>query len=381
MGAVPYEGLFYLAAGFSTFLVLTLGLRILGDRMSLLSVVDHNESEQTWHGKERLEIVRMIEETHDIKTFYLRRANGMLFPNFHAGQFLSFQIGDDATLSRSYSLSSCDTNRHILQVSIKKLADGVGSSWFHERKVGDEVLAYSPTGQFIDEGPGEHPRVYVAGGIGITPILSMISSHLEKAITYPMTLFYGIRTEADLAFDDVLQRYARRYPNFTYVPVMSEPSDSWAGERGFVNKALMEKHVSATADTHFYVCGPTPMTESLLGELSSAGVSEDRLHHEAFVSPKSFDRENLPDRDVCVTVQGQQLRYQGHQTLLEFLESKGISHPFACRVGVCGSCKCPVKGDVVQITDAGLTDQEKRLGYVLACVAFPTTDIVIDPKA
>ena len=119
------------------------------------------------------------------------------------------------------------------------------------------------------------------------------------------------------------------------------------------------------------------MTDSLMGALMDQGVGEERLHSEAFASPVSFDRQALPERDLSITVRGQTLRYQGRQTLLECLEEHGIDHPFACRVGVCSSCKCQVDGAVTQITDAGLSPKEKRSGYVLACVAFPETDLKV----
>ena len=178
MGVDQYKGLLFLVSGVSVFVVMLLTLRLLALRSSDSSVSD---DEDAWLGAEDLEIVDIVEETPDVKSFKLRRLEGKVFPPFRGGQFLSFQINGDPSVARSYSLSSPQQNREVVQVSVKRLKDGVGSNWFHQRRIGDHVKAFAPSGHFVDENEGDQVRVFIAGGIGITPVFSMLTSHLEGA--------------------------------------------------------------------------------------------------------------------------------------------------------------------------------------------------------
>ncbi|MCB0413116.1 MAG: hypothetical protein KDD50_02200, partial [Bdellovibrionales bacterium] len=195
-----------------------------------------------WVGLEELEIVQIIDETPDIKSFRFKRIDGELFPEFKPGQFLSFQIKEDKKTSRSYSLSSIPQNKGILQVSIKKIDGGVGSSWFHGLKIGDRVKAFSPSGHFVENQESGAESVYIAGGVGITPILSMILSNLESAVSRKMVLFYGARTESDLAFGKLLDFYASGDERFSYYPILSQTTDG-EGDKGYLTMEYIQSKI------------------------------------------------------------------------------------------------------------------------------------------
>lgn len=377
MGAMQYQGLFFLTLGVLIFTLLLFGLR------ALASSKEEGQGGETkdpseWRQKEELEIIEIISETHDIKTFRLKRASGQSFPEYSPGQFLSFQIGDDPKLMRSYSVSASPTNRSLLQVSIKRLSDGKGSSWFHERKVGDRIWVYPPSGHFTDVKLKDEPRVYIAGGVGITPILSMVLANLERAVACDMTLFYGMRSTQDMAFHEFLQYLSQRHHNLKYVPVLSSDEESWKGERGYITYDLIQRQAPHLERAHYFFCGPAVMTDKIVDQLLNNQVSEEQIHTEKFASPVEFDPEKIPHREAKITFRGQVYQYKGKQTLLEFLESQGVDIPYACRTGVCGSCKCEVRGQVDAITDDGLSAAEKRRGLVLPCVAFPLGDLDIE---
>ena len=372
------RGLLHLTAGFGSFLTLLLGLR---------SISNHNKApdptlkdpstneENAWHQKEKLEIVEVITETDDIKTFRFQRKGGKFFPPFTSGQFLSFQIGEDEKLLRSYSISASVTNRELLQVSVKKLPNGLGSGWFHERKIGDEVWGFPPSGLFTDSQLAQVPRVYVAGGIGITPLLSMIATNLDRVKRFPMFLFYGVRSQKDIAFHSLLSYFSERYPNFHYHPVLGESGEGWAGKTGRISAQMIQELTGKNMQTHYFFCGPPPMTNPIMEDLLKEGVSIDQIHSEKFASPQAFDPEKIPTREAKVKYNNATLQYNGKQTLLEFLESQGLSPSFACRVGVCGTCKSKAKGKVHTLTDSGLTPAERRDGLVLTCVSYPLEDV------
>lgn len=376
MDNLQYQGLFYLSTGVGTFVSLLLGLRTLGSGRTQEKT--RAAAEDGWNHKESLKVVEIIEESSDIKSFLFKREGNRPFPRFAPGQFLSFQIGEEDKCLRSYSLSGSVANRETLRVSIKRLDNGKGSGWFHARRVGDRVWAFPPSGHFTDAKLASEPRVYVAGGIGITPLLSMVLSNLDGAGDYPLNLFYAARTPKDLAFHDLLVYLSARHRRFRYHPVVSAGDATWTGEVGRLSADYIKEKLGAVSDPHYFFCGPPPLTNAIVEGLLKAGVQEDCIHSEKFASPQALDVSKIPHREANVIFQGETHRYQGKQTLLEFLESRGRAPAFACRVGVCGTCKMKLQGKVELLTDAGLTPAEKREGLTLTCVAYPESDVTLE---
>lgn len=368
MDVTQYQGLFYLSMGLGVFVSMMLGLRLLAQRGSSIDVF---EEDDLWLDVEPLEVIERIEECTNVVTLRLRRRGDKRIPKFKAGQFLSLQIGDDEKVTRSYSISSSTANRQNVQLSVKRLNDGRGSTWVHHLKVGDEVKAYSPSGHFTDESLSDQPRVYIGGGIGITPLLSMIHSNIDAGNGVPMTLFYGMRTRQDLAFHSILEAYAQRHSYFKYHPFLSHEMGEWPYQKGFLTFEEVVKKTSLDQRTHYFLCGPAAMTDALIEQMSLADIPEEQIHIEKFVSPQTLDRTKIPSRSAKVVIDDVAYSYSGQETLLEFLEGKGERIPYACRTGVCGSCKCRVQGKTEMLTDAGLTRHDKAQGYVLTCVAFP----------
>jgi glycine betaine catabolism B len=229
---ITYQGLFYFVTAFSTFSIILLTLRSLSLKKECEQAGTHNLT-HCWHTKEQLEIVEIIEETHDIKSFRFKRLGDLKLDKYLAGQFLSFQIGDDPKTLRSYSLSSTCENESILQVSIKHLADGLGSGWFHSLKKGEKVWAFPPHGLFTDDNLKNEDRIYIAGGIGITPVLSMILTGLDRSTEANRYLFYGIKSTKDMAFHSMLEALSKRFSHFDYFPIISD-DDSWSGDKGYL---------------------------------------------------------------------------------------------------------------------------------------------------
>ena len=118
------------------------------------------------------------------------------------------------------------------------------------------------------------------------------------------------------------------------------------------------------------------MTDTIMDALEKEGVTDEQMFSEKFASPVSFDLSLVEARDANLEYLGQKLTYSGKKTILEFLEEKGLPAKFACRVGVCGSCKMKCNPeDVEQFTDAGLTRSDKKNGFILSCVARPKAEV------
>ena len=363
-----------LFAGMGLFLILLLGFRLLSLEMDRKTAPPGPDDEM---GKLELILLNTFEDSRNVRSFLFAKANGKNFAPFKAGQFVSFQIGNDPKTLRSYSISSSPETTSSLQVSVKALPGGLGSHWMHSLKPGDKVIAFSPSGLFVDEDHPNSPKVYVAGGIGITPFVSMLLGKAAGRDLAEVTLFYGMCTSKDMAFHDLFVFLSKRMPYFKYYPILSEPDAEWSGDKGFITLAYINSKISLLPDHRFFFCGPPIMTDTIMDSLKNLGIREDRIHTEKFVSPVTFDRSTLTSRSLSLNWNGTKVPYEGTETILESLEKAKLSHPFACRVGVCGSCKCKVTGKFSMITDAGLTPEEKKLGLCLACVAFPEEDMEI----
>ncbi len=377
MEAEQLQGLVYLLSGAAIVGFLTLSFRFFGRRFSHYPG-DLVFARNSWLEKEELELVEIKAETHDIKSFRFVRSNGKGFPKFRPGQFLTFQIGMQQKLTRSYSISSSNLEEDSVRVSIKQIARGQGSSWFHQCKLGERIWAYPAIGHFTDSHLQKQPRVFIAGGIGITPFLSMILSNLGSSHDCEMYLFYGMRTEADMAFHEQLLELSHKYSSFKYFPILSNAKGEWGGDRGFINLEWVKEKVKLTNDMHYFLCGPSVLMDSFVAVLLKSGVGEDHIYTEAFVSAANIDPAAIPIRSVKILFQGQQYEYHGRQTILDFLEAQGAEIPHACRVGVCGTCRCRMTGKVLTLTDAGLSLMEKQQGYKLSCVAFPSEDMSVE---
>jgi len=316
MGVEQYRALFMLVSGASLFFIMLLVLRGMSRRNQGESALEL-KSEEGWHNKEQLRIVEIVNESETIKSFRLRRMGNKPMPSFLPGQFISFQIGEDEKLIRSYSIASSSESRASLVVAVKALKDGKGSPWFHSLKVGDMVWGYPPRGHFVDPAASSGRRVYVAGGVGITPILSMILTHIDAGLSDELHLFYGVRNQSDLAYHSLLLALSERHLLFSYTPILSH-DESWSGARGYIDLQFVKSKVPLSKQEKFFICGPLPLIEGLTKELLDEGYSEEQILFEKFVSPASFDPQSLPTRRALISYQGQSYQYDGRQTLLEF---------------------------------------------------------------
>ncbi len=379
-----FEGLFYLVSGISIFITLTLLLRSKGlsEKLSDTSSSANTNSNLEWISPEKLKIHNIIDETSDVKTFQFKRISKDKFPIFKPGQFMSFQINNQGKVFRSYSLSGSCENQNIMEVSIKKLPDGIGSGWFHSLKVGDTVTAHPPGGHFTNNDLAESsPRIFVAGGIGVTPFLSMIQTALQRGQKHQIHLFYGARTRDDLAFHKLLQLLEKRNHNFSYTPVLSEKTDHWHGETGFITFDLISAKASSLTSnsaTNYYFCGPPILTESVSKSLMDNNIQKTNIHSEKFASPSTISEDDIEHIEAKIHYKGEVYNYSGKQNLLEFLEDQKVEMDFSCRSGVCGACKVKIKkGSVNALTDSGLIDDEKK-SHILTCVCWPKEDLYLE---
>ncbi len=366
-----------------------------------------------WTGLRTFVVERkVLEDTNgEVCSFYLVPEDGKPLPPFLPGQFLTFALdvptplGGTGSVVRCYSLSDAPQTGHY-RISVKRatapagsaFCAGVSSNYLHDHvQVGSRLQVRAPAGHFhIDRGDG--PVVLIGGGIGITPMLSMLNGCLAEQPGREIWLFYGVRNRTELVMQLQLQDLAARHPNFHLHLCMSDPqeddlslssSTSVRCHHSRVDVNLL-RHLLPLKPYHYYLCGPTPMLQSLVPALEVWGVPDGRIHFEAF-GPASIPRKNAAaasitttqgddkSNDVLVTFakSGKQEPWKpGMGSLLNFAESHGIVVSSGCRAGGCGSCQTSIRTGEVAYTQ--VPDFDPEPGSCLLCVCTPKTAVTLE---
>lgn len=364
-------------------------------------------SNAAWPGTRDFRVTaRMYEDTAATQcSFHLQPVDGRPLTAFRPGQFLTFVLqmpdgtpeGGRRTVTRCYSLSDAPAPDHY-RVSIKRvpspagrpdLPPGVCSNHFHDRvQVGDLLQVKAPSGNFyIDPDPAV-PAVLVAGGIGITPMISMLRWCLDRQPERSVHLYYGLRHGSEHVFKAQLEQLARTHRRFTLNVVYSRPSDDDLQGRDFqhaghVDIALLQRTLPHGRH-QFYLCGPAIMMESLVPALAEWGVPDADVHFEAF-GPASVRRTatapskstNEVELEVQFKRSGRTLTWDGRDAnLLDFAERHGVAVESGCRSGSCGSCETrQISGTVDYATPP---DHDAAPGHCLLCLGRPTTALVLE---
>ena len=230
------------------------------------------------------EVVSNDPVTHDMRHLVLR----LIEPaevKFFPGQYMDIAIpGTEAV--RSFSMANTSSRENgRLEFVIKVYPDGLFSHFLDKKlEVGDRLDLTGPFGVFTLR-EGDDDLVFVGGGAGMAPILSLLRSMAERGIARKATYFYGARGRRDLCFEDELRELERKLPGFRFLPALSEPSDDdgWDGETGLITD-VVKRHAADLTGAHAYVCGPPPMVEAAVPLLGTLGVEEKRIYWDKFTT-------------------------------------------------------------------------------------------------
>jgi ferredoxin-NADP reductase len=380
------------------------GLEALRYQVEVLLAQSHEEWERieaSWNGFRKFEILRKEQEIEGAHSFYLIPHDGKPLPPFMPGQYLTFQLkipNQPKPVIRCYSLSDSPGHWDHYRVSIKKVPPprdkpdappGLSSSYFNdELRVGDILDVKAPSGHFFLDTTVQTPVVLIGGGIGITPVLSMLNTICESGSKRETWFFLGIRNGDEHMMKEHLHRLDREHENVHLMVCYSDPleNDVEGGDyqhAGWVGVDLF-KRVLPSNNFEFYICGPPPMMESLTSGLGEWGVPERHVHFEAFgpATVKKAKTEEPPATDasamdVVFERSGKTLKWDASfDNLLDFAEGHGIDIDSGCRAGNCGTCITAVKsGDVTYTIDHGA---EPETGSCLTCVSVPKSNLSLD---
>ena len=343
-----------------------------------------------WKGE--LLIARIFDETHDVKTFRLVAPDGGPLPFEHtAGQYINLHLTiDGKRVNRSYTIASSPTRNAYCEISVKRAR--FGSVHLHETwREGQRVKVSAPAGKFVFAGgPGDAERVVlIAGGIGITPMMSVVRSLTDRGWKGEMYLLFSVRKPADVVFADELAYLERRFPNLHVKITVTEASADWSGARGQITKEMIAGFVPGLARGPVMLCGPDPMMTAMRRLFVELGVPDAEIHQEAFISTPPIEPGPdgaMPDEPLepgalanITFRRAGKTAEQTELTVLEAAEGCGVAIPFECRSGICGQCKTRlVSGKVAMEVQDALTAADRSKGLILACQARATRDIVVD---
>ena len=321
---------------------------------------------------------------------------------FRAGQHLTLktQIGGEE-VRRNYSLCTAPDQQDWL-VTVKRIAGGLFSNWVGDNlKAGDTVEVMPPHGSFTTDFDPAARRHYVgiAGGSGITPVMSLIRTALKTEPDSRFTLLYGNRDSVSIIFLEALaelkDRYLDRFQLFHFLAEEEGDVALFNGmlDRGRVSEAV--EHLVGDPQTvdGWFICGPGPMMDAAESELLDRGIDKDRIHIERFTADRpsaalAQEMAELQTRaagvTMAVTLDGRTRRVPFTQeNILDSARDAGLPAPFACKAGVCATCRAKLtSGRVEMAARYGLTDEEIEAGYILTCQSVPATeDVAVDYDA
>jgi ferredoxin-NADP reductase len=333
----------------------------------------------------RLRVAEIRAASPSAKIFRLV-SEGSYLPPFQAGQYinLAVDVGQVRT-SRPYSISSPPNQAGYYEIALRRAADGFVSNFLlDELQVGDCLESTSPAGNFYYN-PLVHGQdlVFLAGGSGITPFMSMIREITDRGLERRVHLLYGSQRPEDVIYGEELRDRAERHGNFKMDIVISDPPAGFRGLTGFVTGELVKNRVGDLSSKIFYLCGPEAMYSFCLQELQTLGILRRKIRTEVFGPPKDvtaqpgWPAEISGDRNFHVGYKGKKtVAARAAEPLMNSLERAGIVLPASCRSGECSLCRTRlVSGKVFQPQGVKLRKSDRAFGYIHPCLAYPLSDI------
>ncbi len=352
-----------------------------------------------WTGE--LRVARIFDETHNVKTFRMVPTDGGQLPfEAHAGQYINLMLTiEGKRVNRSYTISSAPTRNAYVEISVKR--DGLASKYLHASlKEGDLIKVGAAAGKFFFVGDESKRVILVAGGVGITPMMSVIRTMTDRAWTGDLYLIFAVKARNDVVYERELEYLMARHPNLHVLITLSDGADAkaggiWDGTTGRLSAEMVKKFVPGPLKDRVMLCGPAPqMAAARKIFVDELGMPNDLVHEEAFVSPPAPKDDEAAaaammapateaadaagEHIVTFKRSGKQVETIG-LTVLEAAEDNEIEIPFECRSGICGQCKCKlISGRVVMEAQDALTASDKAKGLILACQARPTQNCEIE---
>lgn len=369
-------------------------------RTATLQYQEAEQSKMVWNGYRKFTVARKVRECEDVFSFYLEPHDGKPLPSFKPGQYLTFSLnipGQSKPVIRCYSLSDSH-KKDCYRVTIKHALPppdctdgkpGLASGYFCECvKPGDILDVKAPNGHFFLDLAKERPVVLVAGGVGITPMISMLSAIVESGSKRECWFFFGARNRSEHIQKEYLEKIAAEHENVRLQVCYSRPGkdDRLGVDYHYAERVSVElfKRLLPSNNYDYFLCGPGAFMKSITDGLTEWGVPDSCVLFEAFgpatvkkASPKPATAAPLMNIDVTFSRAGRTVRWRPEvSSLLDLAEESGIKIDAGCRAGNCGTCLIAIKsGAVDYLTEHGASAEE---GSCLTCICRPRGNLVLD---
>lgn len=364
----------------------------------------HPSDLAVWGGSDHSTLVcRQVQDiTHDVRTFLFEPAHPALF-RYEPGQFvtLALQI-DGRPVSRCYTISTPPTRPHLLGITVKRQPGGLVSNWLHDTMApGQRISAEGPFGVFT---AARHPSakyLFLSGGSGITPVMSMTRTLYDLGSDADIVFVHSAQTPSDIIFRRELETMASTTPTLRVAHVCERdaPRDPWGGLRGFLSAEMLQLVAHDLTERTVFCCGPAPYMAAVRRMLDEAGFDMQNYHEESFsfedLTIKEFSVKGTADAapeqqtsgagsatktySVKFVRSGHTFTCADDQNVLDAAFAAGLAPPSSCGQGMCGTCKTTVLSGTVDMQhNGGIRPREIAQNKALICCSKPLSDLTID---
>jgi glycine betaine catabolism B len=343
---------------------------------------------------EKLVCCQVRRETHDVKSFLFRTRTPSLF-RFRPGQFITLELMiNGENINRCYTISSSPAQPDTLSITVKRKPGGVVSNWLHDNlKPGSEINVLGPAGDFSCTYHPSDKYLFLSGGSGVTPLMSMTRTHYALGEDRDIVFVHSARAPRDIIFRRELDMIGHGLPRFrsAFVCETNGGDATWASAAGQLNLPLMTALAPDFAEREIFCCGPEPYMAAIKTMLKDANFDMAHYHEESF----SFERHGDGPAGETIEVgsaaeakgkfrieftrSGQTIDCNADQFILEAARAAGMRLPFSCAKGLCGTCKSKkLSGEVLMTHGGGIRQREIDQGFILPCCSKPLSDVVIE---
>lgn len=334
---------------------------------------------------------KIVQESSTIRSFYLKREDKNPLDNYLPGQFITIQVvpeGSQKPLLRNYTLSD-RPGKSYYRITIKKEINGLVSKFLHENIAqGDTIKVSQPSGDFYLDEKNTTPVVMLSGGVGITPMLSMLERLVSGNAKRKVYFFHSsINKEVQPMSErlaEIKDRYANIIVNINHSrPLQNEQQGVDFDNEGVITFNHLKETISTPSKNTYYLCGPGPFMQAMYDYLTELGVAESNIKYEFFKDGKTLgtlpniNKTQQDSYKVAFAKTGITIDWTGeHNSILELAESVNIFPDNSCRMGTCSSCESRLlKGEITYDPEPFMETQE---GHALICCSQPESDLIID---
>jgi glycine betaine catabolism B len=346
-----------------------------------------------WDADNPLICCHITQETHDVKSFFFRPEKPAQF-QFLSGQFITLELPiNGETIHRSYTVSSSPARPHSISITVKRQPNGVVSNWLHDNLKVDDKLAVLPiAGDFSCVHHTAAKYLFLSGGSGVTPLMSMSRSFYDLAENKDINFIHSARAPEDIIFRKELDLMAFTQPNFKTAFICEKADANWAQATGYLTIDLLKRIAPDFAQRETFTCGPKPYMTAVREMLKKANFDMAHYHEESFnfaelsanavsetARTSEASKESSDGFSVELTKSGATINCATNQFVLNAAHNAGFRLPSACSQGLCGTCKSKlISGKVDMKHKGGIRPREIEQGLFLPCCSKPLSNLVVE---